>query len=195
MLQYPLFLRSLKISPPLIWQFCSHFRTASAVLFAYCHFLRTTSGSWDIHVSHFSFYYCIVSSTDKPGSYTCLMKREFMYLFNDCCSSNPVTLLLVTQFVPQSTTNSNNSWRLSVCRISVPLRNYATSSSHIHHPHFNTHCWIYRTMNTFLYTAVTNNVFELSMCVCQTTLPFIGLTLLFCDHNNSRLAICPAAWS
>jgi len=34
------------------------------------------------------------------------MKREFTYLFNDCCSSNPVTLLLVTKFLPQPTTNS-----------------------------------------------------------------------------------------
>jgi len=99
-LQYPLFLWSVKISPPLVRKFCSH---------RFCLLIITSCTKVLVYETStcltFSFYYCIVSSTDTPGSYICVMKREFMYLFSDCCNSHTVTLMLKAKFLPQPTTN------------------------------------------------------------------------------------------
>jgi len=141
-LQYPLFLRSMKISLPLVCKFCCH---------RFCLLIITSCTQFLVHETStcliFSFYYCIVSSTGTPGSYICVMKREFMYLFSDCCGSLTVTLMLITKFLPQSITNIliqtvtiHDVYRSAAL---VCLCNNATSPPYIHHPHFKTHCWIY----------------------------------------------------
>jgi hypothetical protein len=96
---------------------------------------------YETPTSHF-FLLLLYSLINRyAGSYICVMKREFMAFFNDCCSSNRVTLTLVTKFLPQSTTNIliqtvtiDDVYRSAAlvrhCRTTPPLRlTYITLAS------------------------------------------------------------------